>query len=188
MFGKVLPEKAEAQKVEAVQQRPQPGEECQLRDGGYEESPTNGNVCQVRGQLSLYARLPKLTHTPPFPKKTACIFSFRELEYLSVPESPPLSPLVSFSLKSILSNIYTYFPLGSFCLEYLFPSFYPHAISILGGEVCFLDAAETDGSWSLIQSVKLCLLIGKLRLLILRIINEKCSCLFFYYGIDFPFF
>lgn len=92
MFGKVLPEKAEAQKVEAVQQRPQPGEECQLRDGGYEESPTNGNVCQVRGQLSLYARLPKLTHTPPFPKKTACIFSFRELEYLSVPESPPLSP------------------------------------------------------------------------------------------------
>lgn len=65
---------------------------------------------------------------------------------------PSLSLLKSFVLQYILSDIKNGFNdllLGSICLEVLFASVYLKVISILDGEMSFLDATEI---WTLFSN------------------------------------
>lgn len=93
---------------------------------------------------------------------------------------PSLSLLISFDLKSILSNIKMAIPacfLGLYACNILFSSFYPEVMSISDVKVCFLDT--TDG-WILFLHpfCGFCYFrhnFGKLRPLMLRAVNEQCE-------------
>jgi hypothetical protein len=81
--------------------------------------------------------------------------------------------LISFVLNFILldKNVYATFLLRSICLEYLLLSYYPEVMSILDVKMDFLDAAE--GGILILHSFSQCLLIGELRSLMLRDINNQ---------------
>lgn len=101
---------------------------------------------------------------------------------------PSLSLLISFGLKSVLSdtkNGSTRLLLRFICLEYLFPSFYFEVMSILDVKVCFRCSKRMS---PLFTSILLICVIGKLRPLILRNISEPVVgdsaatvCFLFYY-------
>lgn len=87
----------------------------------------------------------------------------------------PLSILISYSLKSILSDIPKALPacfLVPCAWNILFPSFIPKVMFVLDSEVCFLHAIER---WILSSNshLNLYLLIGYLRPFLLRFINEQ---------------
>ena len=82
--------------------------------------------------------------------------------------------LISFVLKSIFLcwNTYRSFFLSSFCLEYLFPYFYPELMSIF--LLSFVSCMQgKDRTFLCIYSVSLYLFIVELRPLILRVTNEQ---------------
>lgn len=89
----------------------------------------------------------------------------------SLNESIVVLPIsLNYSLFEVYFIGYIGLFLGSVCLEYLFPSFYPELISIFDVKVYFLDAAK-DGPVFLSSMFVCVFLLGEL---VLRFINEQC--------------
>lgn len=91
MFEKVLPEKAEAQKVGAVEQTLK--SQARLKPvswgaGDVRESPTHSNVWQARGRRS-HLPHPKLTYLPHSQRRLSLHFQHRES---TGPEKPVPNP------------------------------------------------------------------------------------------------